>query len=290
MEEKWTVLKVLQWTTAYFERKHVEQPRASAEVLLAHVLKMKRLQLYLNYDRPLSPTELTSYRATIQRRAAREPTQYITGKQEFWSLELEVTPAVLIPRPETELLVEKTLALVGNSAKRMLDLGTGSGAVALALAHECPHLHITASDQSYAALQVARRNALRHQLQGRIAFVAADLLSGFASSVAPFDIIVSNPPYIGENEFPSLAPEIIQYEPRSALLAGPQGLAVIRRIIDEAPAYLKSDGALLLEIGAGHAELLRDELPKAHGYVHFEFHRDYSGIVRLLHLRKAGNG
>ena len=151
MDEKWTVLKVLQWTTAFFERKHLEQPRASAEVLLAHVLRMERLQLYLNFDRPLTSAELTAYRATIQRRAAREPTQYITGKQEFWSLELEVTPAVLIPRPETEVLVERTLELAGDSGKCVLDLGTGSGAVAVALAHERPNLKIIASDRSLAA-------------------------------------------------------------------------------------------------------------------------------------------
>lgn len=288
MEEKWTVLKVLQWTTAFFERKKLEQPRASAEVLLAHVLKMERIQLYLNFDRPLTPTELTSYRAAIQRRAAREPTQYITGKQEFWSLELEVTSAVLIPRPETELLVEKTLQLVGNSAKRVLDLGTGSGAIALALARECPALRVIASDRSYEALQVASRNARRHHLQERVAFVAGDLLEAFTAAVAPFDIIVSNPPYINEKEFPALAPEIIQYEPTSALLAGPEGLAVIRRIIGEAPGYLRSEGSLLLEIGAGHAELLREELPKADGFAHFEFLRDYSGILRVLHLTKKG--
>ena len=122
---------------------------------------------------PSPPPELASYRDLIRRRAAREPTQYITGKQEFWSLELEVTPAVLIPRPETELLVEKTLELAGTSGKRVLDLGTGSGAIALALAHECPTLEVIASDRSYAALQVARRNALRHQLQERISFVAS---------------------------------------------------------------------------------------------------------------------
>jgi len=287
MEEKWTVLKVLQWTTAYFERKHLEQPRASAEVLLAHVLKMERVQLYLNFDRPLTSAELASYRGTILRRAAREPTQYITGKQEFWSLELEVTPAVLIPRPETELLVEKTLDLVGNSAKWVLDLGTGSGAIALALAHERPFLRLVGSDQSYEALLVARRNAFRHHLQERIAFVAADLLDGFTSSVAPFDIIVSNPPYIGEQEFPSLAPEIKQHEPSPALLAGSEGLAVIRRILRVAPRYLRDEGSLLLEIGAAHAELLREELPKAHGFAHFEFLRDYAGILRVLHLQRA---
>lgn len=289
MDEKWTVLKVLQWTTAFFERKHLEQPRASAEVLLAHVLRMERLQLYLNFDRPLTSAELTAYRATIQRRAAREPTQYITGKQEFWSLELEVTPAVLIPRPETEVLVEKTLELAGDSGKCVLDLGTGSGAVAVALAHERPNLKIIASDRSLAALQVARRNALRHHLQHRVAFVATDLLTGFASAPAPFHIIVSNPPYIGERELPSLAPEIIEYEPNSALMAGPDGLAVIRRIIGEAPRYLKNDGSLLLEIGAGHAEELREELAKVSSFVHCEFLRDYSGILRILHLQKGHN-
>jgi release factor glutamine methyltransferase len=287
MEEKWTVLKVLQWTAAYFGRKDIEQPRASAEVLLAHVLSMERIQLYLNFDRPLTPPELASYRDLIRRRAAREPTQYITGRQEFWSLELEVTPAVLIPRPETELLVEKALELLRNSAKRVLDLGTGSGAIALALAHECPTVHVIASDRSYAALQVAQRNALRHQLQDRVAFVLADLLSGFSPSPAPFDFIVSNPPYVGEKEFPSLAPEIIQYEPNVALVAGPQGLAVIRRIIREAPRYLRNNGSLLLEIGAGHAEILDAELSRVPGLDHFEFLPDYAGILRVLHLRKA---
>lgn len=287
MEERWTVLRVLQWTTEHFERKDIEQPRASAEILLAHVLNMERIQLYLNFDRPLTPVELASYREVIRRRAAREPTQYITGKQEFWSLELEVSPAVLIPRPETELLVEKTLDLVRNSAKRVLDLGTGSGAIAIALAHECPALDVIASDQSCTALQVARRNAIRHRLSDRIALVATDLLGGFSCSNPPFDVIVSNPPYIGEKEFPFLAPEILQYEPNTALLAGPQGLSAIRRILREAPAYLKSQGSLLLEIGAGHADLLREELQNEPFFDHCEFHRDYSGILRVLHLQRA---
>jgi release factor glutamine methyltransferase len=288
MEVRWTVLSVLQWTAEYFGRKGLEQPRASAEILLAHVLSMERIQLYLNFDRPLTPLELASYREVIRRRAAREPNQYITGKQEFWSLELEVTPAVLIPRPETELLVERTLDLVRNSANRVLDLGTGSGAIAIALAHECPALDVIASDRSCAALQVAKRNAMRHGLLDRIALVATDLLEGFSASSTPFDVIVSNPPYVGEKEFPFLAPEIIQYEPNSALLAGPQGLSAIRRILREAPVYLKSQGSLLLEIGAGHAELLLEELTNDPYFDLCEFHRDYSGILRVLHARKVG--
>jgi release factor glutamine methyltransferase len=287
MEEKWTVLKVLQWTTEYFRLKDIEQPRASAEVLLAHVLGMERIQLYLNYDRPLILEELASYRELIRRRAAREPTQYITGKQEFWSLEFEVTPAVLIPRPETELLVEKALELVRGSSKRVLDLGTGSGAIAIALAHECPRIRVIATDRSLKALLVARRNTSRHHLEDRIAFISSDLFDAFSPSGALFDIIVTNPPYIGEKEFPHLAPEIIQYEPSAALLAGPQGLAIIRLIVGAAPNCLKRGGSLLIEIGAGQAEILRAELSQEPLIDHFEFIQDYSGILRVLHIRKA---
>jgi release factor glutamine methyltransferase len=285
MEDRWTILKVLQWTTEYFRLKDIEQPRASAEVLLAHVLRMDRIQLYLNHDRPLIPRELASYRELIRRRADREPPQYITGKQEFWSLELEVTPDVLIPRPETELLVEEALKLVRGSSKRVLDLGTGSGAIAIALAHECPTIRVIASDRSWKALLVARRNASRHHLEERIAFAAADLFGCFQISDGPFDIIVSNPPYISEKELPYLAPEIVRYEPNTALLAGPQGLSLIRRIIEEAPFHLTPEGSLLTEIGAGQAETLHNDLSQNPLIDHFKFIKDYSGVLRLLHIR-----
>jgi release factor glutamine methyltransferase len=287
MEERWTVLNVLQWTTEYFGLKGIDQPRASAEILLAHVLGVERIQLYLNFDRPLIPGELASYREVVRRRAAREPAQYITGKQEFWSLEFEVTPAVLIPRPETEVLVEKALELVSDSASRVLDLCTGSGAIAIALAHERPALRLIATDRSYAALRVARRNAVRHNVEEHIAFVTSDLFDGFSSCGPPLDVIVSNPPYIGEEEFPHLAPEIVIYEPNTALLAGPGGLSVIRRIVRDAPDYLKGGGSLLVEIGAGQAEILHEELNKDSFIQQFEFIRDYSGIPRVLHICRA---
>jgi release factor glutamine methyltransferase len=285
MEDRWTVLKVLQWTAEYFRLKGIEQPRTSAEVLLAHALHMERIQLYLNYDRPLAPHELASYRELIRRRANREPTQYVTGKQEFWSLELEVTPDVLIPRPETELLVEEALKLVRGTCKCVLDLATGSGAIAIALAHECPAIRVIASDRSCKALLVARLNAFRHHLLERISFVAADILGTFRISDGSFDIIVSNPPYIGEKEFSTLAPEIVRYEPNTALLAGPQGLALIRRIIEEAPAHLKPGGSLLMEVGAGQAEILQDELSQNPFIERFGFIKDYSGVLRVLHIR-----
>jgi release factor glutamine methyltransferase len=286
MEEKWTVLKVLQWTTEYFHQKGIEQPRTNAEVLLSHVLGMERIHLYLNFDRPLTPGELASFRGLIRRRAAREPTQYIIGKQEFWSLEFEVTPSVLIPRPETELLVEKAIGLVEAKSKSVLDLGTGSGAIAIALAHSCPALWIVAADSSLAALLVARRNASRHAVDAHVTFVATDLFKGFSSIGKPFDLIVSNPPYIADNDYPLLAPEIAKYEPTTALLAGVDGLVVIRRIIEEAPAYLKAGGSLLVEIGAGQAEILRAELTQNPLIDQFEFTQDYSGVMRVLHIRK----
>lgn len=288
MEESWTILRVLQWTAGYFGRKGIEQPRANAEVLLAHVLGTERIQLYLHFDKPLTADELARYRKAVQRRAAREPTQYITCKQEFWSLEFEVTPAVLIPRPETELLVERALDLVQtDSTARILDLGTGSGAIAIALASERPSARILATDRSLPALEIARRNAARHAVADRILFVAMDLFSGFRSfSSGLFDLIITNPPYIGDTELPGLAPEVLENEPRSALRGGgPQGLDTIRRILDHAPFSMRPEAGLLMEIGAGQAEVLEEELADHPVFELHELVKDYSGIKRVLHLR-----
>lgn len=288
MEQTWTILKVIQWTSHYFAGKGIDQPRANAEVLLAHLLRMDRLQLYLHYDKPLSPQELAGYREMIRRRASREPTQYITGTQEFWSLDLEVTPSVLIPRPETELLVEKTLEILGNRAGRVLDLGTGSGAIAIALAHENPFLSIVASDHSPQALEVARRNAIRHGVDERISFLAMDLFSALACGREPFDCIISNPPYVGEEEFPALAPEVRHYEPGPALLGGgSKGTDTICRILVEAPRFMKPGGFILLEIGHGQAELLEREISENPAFEEHHFLRDYSGILRILQARKS---
>lgn len=288
MEETWTILKVLQWTTGYFQRKGIEQPRANAEVLLSHLLGMERLQLYLHHDKPLSADELASYREAVRRRASREPLQYITGKQEFWSLEFEVAPSVLIPRPETEILVERAIQLLRNSPQAtVLDLGTGSGAIAVCIAKECPSVRVVATDKSLPALQAARRNAVRHGVQDRVHFAAMDLFGGFFPSSRRFDLVATNPPYIGDAEFPSLQPEVAQYEPESALRGeGPHGLEIIRRILRDAPAHIKAGGELLMEIGQGQAEILENELTIDPRVEAFEFIRDYSGILRVLHLSK----
>lgn len=287
MDETWTILKVLQWTTGFFSRKGIDQPRANAEVLLAHVLGTERIQLYLRYDQPLGPSELSRYREAVSRRATFEPTQYITGRQEFWSLEFEVGPAVLIPRPETEVLVEKAIELLRGTTARVLDIGTGSGAIAVALAAELKEITVVAVDRSPEALAVARRNAARHKVENRVWFAAMDLFSAFSPAAAPFDLIASNPPYIGDADFAALPREIAEHEPTAALRGGADGLDVIRRILAEAPGFLKPGGSLLIEIGKGQDETIPSELDQSRidtcGFI-----RDYSGILRVMHCKANG--
>jgi release factor glutamine methyltransferase len=287
MEEAWTILKVIQWTAGYFKRKGVEQPRANAEVLLAHILGMERVQLYLHFDKPLSRCELSAYREIVQRRAAREPSQYITLQQEFWSLPFEVNPSVLIPRPETELLVVKALEVLEGGSSFLLDLGTGSGAIAVAVAHEHPRVSVIAADISLQALEVAKRNALRHRVSDRISFVVTDLFSALCTSPV-FDVIVSNPPYISDEEFQQLPPEIACHEPTGALKGGgSSGLEIIRRIISDAPRLLKPGGWLLMEIGERQSGVLKEELGHNRDFQSFQFFEDYSGILRILSLQRA---
>lgn len=290
-DEIWTILKVLHWTTDYFRRRGLEQPRSDAEVLLAHALNLRRVDLYLRHDQPLRPEELARYRALIQRRAAREPTQYITGRQEFWSLELEVSPDVLIPRPETELLVELALEAFADTPLCALDVGTGSGAIAISLATERPLWRILAVDISQGALEVARRNAVRHGVEGRIHFVRGNLTAPFRPSPPPFHLICANPPYIGEGEWPALAPEISRFEPRAALWGGgSDGTALPARLLREAVPLLGPQGVLLMEIGAAQASKLQEwaeSLGKDHAV---SVHKDYGGKDRVLRIVKSKDG
>jgi len=288
MVPTWTILKVLQWTTDYFRRHGIDQPRATAEILLASVLGMERLGLYLHFDQPLHDEELARFRALIRRRAAREPTQYLTGRQEFWSLTLEVTPAVLIPRPETELLVETALEFLADGRFSVLDLATGSGAIVIALARERPSWALTATDLSPAALAVAQRNARRHQVADHIALAAMDLFSGWSERAPGFDLIVTNPPYIGDDEFSGLQPEVGLFEPRGALLGGGRlGLDLIRKILAAAPRRLRPGGRLLLEIGMGQDQHLESLVAADLNYDAHGFRKDYAGITRLLWARTA---
>lgn len=254
-----------------------------AALLLLHALGISRAQLLAHPDRILTPAQLALYEGLIARRLTHEPIQYITGEQEFFGLALRVTPAVLIPRPETEHLVEAVLAEVGRAAAHnMLDIGTGSGAIAIALAHHLPNARITATDISPAALELAAENAVRHGLAGRIRFIESDLLADVPKE-AGFDAIVSNPPYIAFAEGKTLHPQVRDFEPANALFATGNGLDVYRRIIPEARAALKPNGLLALELGQGQDTAVAELLS---GWNLLRFIPDMQQIPRVALARK----
>ena len=288
-EESWTILKLLHWTTDYFKRNKVSEPRPSAEVLLAHLLSKDRLFLYLNYDRPMTAEELAAFRTLVKRRLAGEPNQYITGMQEFWSLPFRVNPDVLIPRPETEVLLETVLEFLGSPDPevRVLDLGTGSGAIAVALARELGAVSIVATDSSLAALRLAQENAMLNQIDSKIHFVCADMFSAFSTFSPKFSVVATNPPYVSHAEFSNLSPEIREFEPRYALDGGPDGLAAVRHIIKEAPTVLSQAGALIIEIGAKQAESIFALVEDSQHYQSYRIIKDYSGLDRVLLAVKA---
>ncbi len=243
IQKKWVIKEILHATAGLLKDKKIDSPRLCAEALLSHQLKKSRVELYLAFDRPLSSSEIAGFRSLVKRRLNREPLQYITGNQEFWSLKFLVSPAVLIPRQETELLVEEAIKIKGgkllknNHQPRILDLGTGSGAIAISLAKEIQSATMWASDISFEALAVARANAKHHGLEKRIRFCQGDLWQPFRNTLGYFDMIVSNPPYIPSKNFNSLPKEIQYYEPRIALEGYENGMHFIEKIIEKSKDY-----------------------------------------------------
>jgi len=282
--QSWTVLELLKWTTEHFAGKGIETPRLDAELLLASVLGCDRLRLYLDFEKPVTAEERGAFRALVRRRGEeRVPVAYLTGTREFWSLPLTVTPDVLIPRPDTETLVAAVLARGPgrDAAFSLLDLGTGSGAIALALASERPGAEVTASDLSTAALAVARKNAEALGLAERIRFVAGD---GFAPVAGErFDVIASNPPYVAAGDGPGLAPEL-RHEPAEALFAPGDGTALLRRLVAEANQHLRPGGLFALELAPPQAGDVTQCLAAA-GFAEVEEHRDLAGRVRAVSAR-----
>jgi len=255
--------------------------RRDAELLLAHTLCQPRIWLLAHPEAELTEAEVASFLTLTARRAGGEPAQYLTGTQEFFGLELRVTPAVLIPRPETEHLVEAALAWSKTQIKplRFLDIGTGSGAIAIAIAANEPAAEIIATDISAAALAIARDNALRLGVSDRIRFVQSDLLSALDSAAdIPFDAIVSNPPYIPSTDAATMQREVVAHEPHSALFAGPDGLNIYRRLIPAAYTTLRPGGLLALEIGFGQRDALTELLI---GWDNVRFIDDYAAIPRV---------
>jgi release factor glutamine methyltransferase len=287
----WTVLGMILWSADYLRDKGIDTGRLDAEHLLASVVGVDRLGLYLAFERPLTPAELDGYRPLLKRRAAREPLQYILGRQPFRELDLEVGPSVLIPRPETEVLVDQILEAIrgDDPGGTALDLGTGSGAIALSLAFEGSFASVVATDVDDAALEVARRNRDAAGLGERVELRRGSLFEPLKRSER-FDVIASNPPYVGEGDEESLEPEVRDWEPRAALFAGADGLDVLRRIAVGACEHLRPGGLLALEVGAGQARIVADWLESDRGYVEVKVMRDYTGRERFVFARGARDG
>ena len=288
----WTIKELLKVTSDYLQEKKIESPRLCAEILLAHLLQTSRVDLYLHFEKPLNASELAAYRGLIRRRLSREPVQHITGIQEFWSLDFQVGPQVLIPRAESEVLIEQAVSLYkkgslpGGAQPRVLDLGTGCGALAIALAGEIENALIWASDISAEALSFARSNAERHGVEKRIQFTRGDLLNHFRSGPDAFDLILTNPPYVTSREFDTLAPEVRDFEPKIALDGGEEGLTYIQEIIGQAPDVLNDRGWLAMEMDPRQAPRALELISESEKFGHADRVRDYSDRDRVVIARK----
>jgi release factor glutamine methyltransferase len=280
----WTVQRVLAWMTQDFAALSIPAPRLDAELLLCRALECDRVRLYMDMQRPLDARELEVVRALVVRRRRREPVAYILGRREFYRHSFEVTRDVLIPRPETEVLVDRALELLARGAARAVDLCTGSGAIAITLALERPELEVDATDISEAALTVAARNAGRLGVADRVHFHRGDL---FVALPEPrrYALVVANPPYVADGEWNALAPEIRGHEPRGALLSGPEGLDVLTRLCASAATWLAPGGSLLFEVGQGQAPRVMALLSAQNRWDEVLAHKDLSAIERIVGAR-----
>ena len=281
----WRLLDILENTSRFFASKGLENARLQAELLLAAVLGVKRLDLYLQFERPLHTSEVDRYREYVRQRLQRVPVQYITGVAAFRHLELTVTPAVLIPRPETEVLVDVALELL-PAGGRVLDLCCGSGAVALSLAQEAAAAEVVATDVSADALEVAKANGQRCGLAGRVEWRCGDLFAPLRGT-EPFDLVVANPPYVRRSDLAQLVPEVRDYEPHLALDGGEDGLAYYRRIAQEAADFIRPGGYLLLEVGEGQSAAVEDLLARSARLTEVQIKLDLNQIPRVVVARAA---
>lgn len=286
MSETWTIARVLDWTTGYFTDKRIDSPRFDAELLIADALGIDRMRIYLDHHKPLRPAELDDIRARVRRRGRYEPVAYITGSRGFWSIDLAVDSRVLVPRPDTERLVERAIErLKGREAPRVADIGTGSGAIALSIAHDVSDARVIAVDRSPDALAVARQNGEALGLSDRVEWREGDLLAPLAGD-GPLDLVASNPPYIATGELAGLMPDV-QHEPRMALDGGPDGLDLVRRIIADAPPLLVEGGALLIEIGHDQGPAAKALVEADGRYADARIVQDYGRRDRVLEATRA---
>jgi release factor glutamine methyltransferase len=280
--ETWTVKALLAWTIDFLKKKGVESPRLEAQILLAHVMDCPKIELLARSDDEPTADERTRFKDLIRRRVEGWPVAYLVGKREFYLLPFEVTPAVLIPRPDTETLVLEALRLLkGKPAPAVLDLGTGSGCIAVSVAHQCKPARVTAVDVSPDAAEVARRNAAAHGVADRVDVLTGDLFGPLPAGAA-FDLILSNPPYVTPAEMAALAPEVREHEPRLALDGGPDGLAFYRRIAADAGRFLLPGGTVLVEVGHTQAAAVQGLFAARPGWEVGPAVKDMGGRLRVV--------
>ena len=280
MQEIWTIGRILKWTEQYFKEKGIESPRLDAEVLLSHILGRERIYLYVHFDEPLEPAELARYRDAIKQRVQRVPVAYIIGEKEFMGLTFKVTEDTLVPRPDTEILVQAAVERLRarGEAPRFADIGTGSGAICLSVLHFLPKAQADTVDISPAARAIAEENAAALEVADRVTFHTGDLLAPLAGQC--YDAILSNPPYIPDGDIAALAPEVRLKEPRTALAGGKDGLDFYRRLTADAPALLKDGGFLALEVGIHQAAPVAALAVPS--FSRTEILKDYAGIERVV--------
>lgn len=283
-EEIWTLLKLLQWTSDYFRKNKIENPRLNVEYLIGKITNLSRVDLYINFERIMSKKELEDFKELVKRRISGEPLQYILGETNFYGYPIRVNPDVLIPRPETELLVEKVVGDLKHSEPGVIaDLGTGSGCIAIALASLLPDWKIIATDISEKALKVAQENSDLNNLNSQILYFQADAREKILPGDTLIDVIVSNPPYVTIEEFSALPSEIRNYEPEIALHDGGDGLGFYRTILEQGPKYFKNNiGHVYFELGHHSLRNGVREIAENYGFKNNEVLPDYSGIDRIL--------
>ncbi len=286
----WTIQKLLGWVTEYLTGKGVDSPRLGAELLLCHVLGSTRIELYTQFDTVVPQQQLDTLHDLVKRAGLHEPVAYLTGRTEFYSIELGITSDCLIPRPETELLVQRAIEFLRSrdGLQYVCDLCTGSGCIAVAIAANFPDARVIATDISAGALEVAADNVEKHQLHERIELLQGDLFEPLVRQldVGQFDLIVCNPPYVSSAEYEALAVNVKDYEPKSALLAGADGLDIYRRLIEKADGFLKPGAALMLEIGYAQGPAVRELLEQTEAFAEIRIEKDHQDNDRVVTAAK----
>lgn len=288
--ENWTIKKLLNWVTDFLTQKTIDTPRLSAELLISHVMGLKRIELYTNFDKLVTRPQLDQLRQLVKRAAQNEPIAYLTGKCEFYSLEFTVTPDCLIPRPETELLVERAIEFLRERTGKQLvcDLCTGSGCIAIAIAKNVTDVNIVATDISDAALKVAIQNAQKHLVADRIKFLHGDLFEPLIPQLdkCSFDLVICNPPYVTSREYETLERNVKDYEPVEALLGGADGLDIYRKICEQAEQFLKPDAKMMLEIGYAQGKSVMELLEQKQLFTDITVQKDLHNNDRIIIAHK----